>query len=77
MPHLENINMHALNFIAIFLLAWRRVPVFAQWAANVPIETRPLDEIYQAAQVENCVLQVAAGGDGTILHQLDIRLLTS
>ena len=40
--------------------------VLAQWQANVPVETRTLDEIYQAAQSENCdVLRVAGGGDGT------------
>ena len=48
---------------AIFLM---QTPVYAQWQSNVPVETRTLDEIYQAAQAERCdQLRVAAGGDGT------------
>lgn len=40
--------------------------VYAQWQPNVPVETRTLDQIYQAAQAERCdQLRVAAGGDGT------------
>ena len=40
--------------------------VYAQWQPNVPVETRTLDEIYEAAQAERCSqLRVAAGGDGT------------
>ena len=43
--------------------------VHAQWQANVPVENRTLDEIYQAAQAEKCSqLRVAAGGDGTKAH---------
>ena len=52
-----------LAISAIFLI---RPLAYAQWQANVPVETRTLDEIYQAAQFERCdQLRVAAGGDGT------------
>ena len=48
---------------SLFLM---QTAVDAQWQANVPAETRTLDEIYQAAQGERCdQLRVAAGGDGT------------
>ena len=48
---------------AIFLM---QTVVHAQWQPNVSVETRTLDEIYQAAQAEKCdQLRVAAGGDGT------------
>ena len=48
---------------AIFLV---QSAVYAQWQPNIPVETRTLDEIYQAAQAERCnQLRVAAGGDGT------------
>lgn len=63
--------MHAVNFMPFLFLGWFRFPVVAQWTPNVPAETRPLAEMYQAAQVKNCVLRVAAGGDGTTLHDLD------
>ena len=47
---------------AIFLM---QSAVLAQWQPNVPVETRTLDEIYQAAQAEKCEqLRIAAGGDG-------------
>lgn len=39
------------------------------YTANVPLETRSLDEIYQAAQNEDGNLVVAWGGDG----EFDVR----
>ncbi|KAB8223366.1 hypothetical protein BDV33DRAFT_228511 [Aspergillus novoparasiticus] len=36
----------------------------AQWSPNVPLETRSLDEIYEAAKKESGPLVVSSGGDG-------------
>lgn len=36
----------------------------AQWSRNVPLETRTLDEIYEAAKKESGPLIVSSGGDG-------------
>ena len=53
-------------FVAISAIFLMQTAVYAQWQSNVPVETRTLDEIYQAAQAERCnQLRVAAGGDGT------------
>ena len=57
--------MSRLLFSTIWLTLSFQAIVLAQWQANVPVETRGLDEIYQAAYAENCdMLRVAAGGDG-------------
>ena len=39
----------------------------AQWASNVPIDSRSLDEIYQSASKESGPLTVLWGGDGGLL----------
>ena len=58
--------MACVLFIATSIIFLMQSAVYAQWQSNVPVETRTLDEIYQAAQAERCSqLRVAAGGDGT------------
>ena len=58
--------MARLLFVATSAIFLMQTAVYAQWQSNVPVETRTLDEIYQAAQAERCnQLRVAAGGDGT------------
>ena len=53
-------------FLATSAISLMQTAVYAQWRPNVPVETRTLEEIYQAAQAEKCdQLRVAAGGDGT------------
>ena len=51
----------------IFLQQIFIASALGQFAANVEVETRTLDEIYQAAQQEEGPLVVASGGDGTPL----------
>lgn len=54
------LHVYALLWPAIAL----RCCVLAQWAPNVAPENRSLDQIYAAAQLEQCRLTVSAGGDG-------------
>lgn len=62
--------------VAISAMFLVKTAVYAQWQPNVPVETRTLDEIYQAAQAERCnQLRVAAGGDGTSAEPLIAQAL--
>ena len=57
--------MARVLLVATSVISLIQTAVHAQWQPNVPVETRTLDEIYQAAQAEKCTqLRVAAGGDG-------------
>ena len=68
--------MARVLFIAASAIFLMQSAVHAQWQSNVPVETRTLDEIYQAAQAEKCnQLRVAAGGDGTGASYLTAQVL--
>jgi len=66
---------------SIWLVACFQTSVWAQWKANITPESRSLDEIYKAAQAENCdTLRIAAGGDGTFVFislRYPLRVLTN
>jgi len=66
---------------SIWLVACSLTSVLAQWKADIAPESRSIDEIYVAAQAENCdTLRIAAGGDGTFVFiplRHPLRVLTN